>query len=150
MTELERALLHIKTRADAWALKEVEKALSQEPTTPMSTFDIAKQFGIKLEPCDDAISREAVMRLIENKPYDWSNLTERHNMLMEIRKLPPVTQKLGECKNCKYFEYDSVAKVDGIPLIVAHEICNKWGNGCKTKEDGYCYLFEPKESEDKE
>ena len=77
MTELERAILHIKTRADAWAVKEIEKALSQEP-------------------CDDAISREAVMRLIENKPYDWSNLTERHNMLMEIRKLPPVTQKSGK------------------------------------------------------
>ena len=55
----------------------------------------------------------------------------------------------GHCKECKYFEYDSVAKVDGIPLIVAHEICNKWGNGCKTSEDGYCYLFEPQESEGK-
>lgn len=87
MTDLERALLHIKTRADAWAVKEVEKALLQEPKT-------------------------------------------------------------GHCKECKYFEYDSVAKVDGIPLIVAHEICNKWGNGCKTKEDGYCYLFEPQESEE--
>ena len=61
-----------------------------------------------------------------------------------------VTQKSGHCKECKYFEYDSVAKVDGMPLIVAHEICNKWGNGCKTSEDGYCYLFEPQESEDKE
>lgn len=49
---------------------------------------------------------------------------------------------LPKCKECKYFEYDSVAKVDGIPLIVAHEICNKWGNGCKTREDGYCFLFE--------
>ena len=48
------------------------------------------------------------------------------------------------CKDCKYFEYDSAAKVDGIPLIVAHEICKRWGNGCKTKEDGYCFLFEPK------
>lgn len=55
---------------------------------------------------------------------------------------------LPRCKDCKYFEYDSVAKVDGIPLIVAHEICSKWGNGCKTREDGYCFLFEPKESED--
>ena len=52
---------------------------------------------------------------------------------------------IGHCKDCKYFEYDSVAKVDGILLIVAHEICNKWGNGCKTKEDGYCYLYEPQE-----
>lgn len=57
--------------------------------------------------------------------------------------------KTGHCKDCKYFEYDSVAKVDGVPLIVAHEICNKWGGGCKTKEDGYCFLFESQESEDK-
>ena len=56
--------------------------------------------------------------------------------------------KTGHCKDCKHFEYDKVAKVDGIPLIVAHEICNKWGDGCKTKEDGYCFLFEPQESEE--
>ena len=56
----------------------------------------------------------------------------------------------GHCKNCKYFEYDSVAKVDGMPLIVAHEICSKWGDGCKTKEDGCCFLFKAKESENKE
>lgn len=55
--------------------------------------------------------------------------------------------RTGHCRDCKYFEYDSVAKVDGIPLIVAHEICSKWGDGCKTKEDGYCFLFEPQESE---
>ena len=54
--------------------------------------------------------------------------------------------KTGHCKDCKYFEYDSWAKVNGIPLIVAHEICKKWGDGCKTKEDGYCFLFEPQES----
>lgn len=53
--------------------------------------------------------------------------------------------KTGHCKDCKYFEYNSVAKVDGIPLIVAHEICSRWGDGCKTSEDGYCFLFEPKE-----
>ena len=49
---------------------------------------------------------------------------------------------IGHCKDCRYFEYDSVAKVDGVPLIVAHEICSRWGEGCKTKEDGYCFLFE--------
>ena len=52
---------------------------------------------------------------------------------------------LPKCKDCKYFEYDSVARVNGIPLIVAHEICEKWGNGCKTSEDGYCFMFEGKE-----
>lgn len=59
-----------------------------------------------------------------------------------------VQPKTGHCKECKYFEYDSMAKVDGIPLIVAHEICSKWGDGCKTKEDGYCFLFEPREEEE--
>ena len=58
--------------------------------------------------------------------------------------------KIGHCKDCKYFEYDSVAKVNGIPLIIAHEICKRWSDGCKTSEDGYCFLFEPQESEDKE
>lgn len=58
--------------------------------------------------------------------------------------------KVGYCKDCKYFEYDRVAKVDGIPLIVAHEICSRWGDGCKTKEDGYCFLFVPQERSDKE
>ena len=58
----------------------------------------------------------------------------------EFEELP----KMGKCKDCKYFEYDSVAKVNGIPLIVAHEICKRWGDGCKSKEDGYCFLFEPK------
>lgn len=56
----------------------------------------------------------------------------------------------GYCKDCKYFEYDSAVKVDGVPLIVEHEICSKWGNGCKTRNDGYCFLFEPQESEDNE
>lgn len=52
-------------------------------------------------------------------------------------------EKIDHCKCCKHFERDVFAKVDGIPLIVGHEMCNKWGNGCKTKEDGYCFLFEP-------
>lgn len=63
-------------------------------------------------------------------------------------KLLKQEPKIGHCKDCKYFEYDSVAKVDGVPLIVAHEICSKWGDGCKTKEDGYCFMFEPQESEE--
>ena len=69
---------------------------------------------------------------------------------MDILEKQMPEPKIWHCKECKYFEYDSVAKVDGMPLIVAHEICSKWGDGCKTKEDGYCFLFKPQESEDKE
>ena len=48
-------------------------------------------------------------------------------------------KNIRKCKDCKHFEYDSVANVDGVPLIVAHEICKAWG------ENGYCFLYEPKE-----
>lgn len=96
---------------------------------------------------EDVISRQAIIDSLHSKFVDgfdsdrwWNSMS----VLYAINKVPSVsTEKTGHCKDCKYFEYDSVAKVDGIPLIVAHEICSKWGDGCKTREDGYCFLFEP-------
>ena len=139
-------------------LEECIKALSQEPTFDdecQKDMDEAweqiqkkrKRISVTLDltPCDDAISRKAVLNLKHHKP-------EYGDMIyaFDVEQLPSVTQKSGKCKNCKYFEYDSVAKVDGIPLIVAHEICSRWGDGCKTKEDGYCFLYEPQERSNKE
>ena len=97
---------------------------------------------------DDTISRQAAIDAIEKTKAamatDGEIYVAKINAEMNIQQLPSVsTEKTGHCKDCKYFEYDSVAKVDGIPLIVAHEICSKWGDGCKTREDGYCFLFEP-------
>ena len=57
--------------------------------------------------------------------------------------------KMKRCKDCKHFVY-SVTNEDEMPLIGAHNFCLKWGGGCKTNEDGYCFLFEPKEEEGKE
>lgn len=71
-------------------------------------------------------------------------------MAESLKKVDTGQEPIGRCKDCKFFEYDSVAKVDEIPLIVAHEICQRWGDGCKTREDGYCFLFEPKERSDHE
>lgn len=54
--------------------------------------------------------------------------------------------KVVRCKDCKYFELNSWAKTsEGIPIIIAHEICNRWGSGCKTNENGYCFMGERKE-----
>lgn len=108
--------------------------------------------ALKQEPSGDLISRQAVIELLFNA-YTKTELTSIGyaskeyaelcvNELMELPSIHPQEPKTGYCKDCKYFEYDSVAKVDGIPLIVAHEICSRWGDGCKTKEDGYCFLFE--------
>ena len=97
---------------------------------------------------DDCISRE---QAIKSAKYiiESNSVMKAFCILRMLNELPSVTptERIGHCKDCKYFEYDSVAKVDGIPIIVAHEICSRWGDGCKTSEDGYCFLFEPQESE---
>jgi hypothetical protein len=133
------------------------------------TREAMEAMGVKTleqEPCDDCISRKSIkQKLQENhdffvNAYDgFSNLPQNDKarvdeitnciaMVVNEPSVKPQEPKTGHCKECKYFEYDSVAKVDGIPLIVAHEICNKWGDGCKTSEDGYCYLYDPQESEE--
>ena len=53
--------------------------------------------------------------------------------------------EIVRCMDCKYFETDHFENVNGIPLIVAHEICMRWGDGCKTSPDGYCFMGERKE-----
>lgn len=102
--------------------------------------------GQKVEPCEDAISRTEVIKSIDERE-DVNGKVDVESVRTDIVLMQPVNPqpKIGHCKDCKYFEYDSVAKVDGIPLIVAHEICKRWGDGCKTKEDGYCFMFEPQE-----
>lgn len=52
--------------------------------------------------------------------------------------------ELVRCKDCKYFELDSFANINGVKLIVGHEICNRWGEGCKTSPEGYCFMGERK------
>lgn len=51
------------------------------------------------------------------------------------------------CKDCKHFELDHFENVSGVPLIVGHEICTKWGGGCKTDTNGYCFMAKRKEEE---
>ena len=66
-------------------------------------------------------------------------------MLEFVKELPTVQPNIVRCKDCKHFEYDHVANINGIPLIVAHEICTRWGDGVKTSENGYCFLAERRE-----
>lgn len=112
----------------------------------MRALDMAIK-ALEAEPCEDAISRQAVIEKIY-----WLGLDHDTAVMCDlaIRAMSPVqlSRPTGHCKDCKYIEYDRMAMMDGIPIIVAHEICSRWGDGCKTKEDGYCFLFEPKESEE--
>lgn len=60
-----------------------------------------------------------------------------------------VVCELIRCKDCKYFELDHFEKVEGfpVPIIVAHEICMKWSDGCRTSKDGWCFMGERRTDE---
>lgn len=98
---------------------------------------------------NELISRQdAIIQLSHNKnkgDEEWKLAVESD--IQTIWKLPSVRPEIIRCKNCKYFEYDHFENVNGIPLIVAHEICIRWGNGdgVKTSENGYCFLAERRE-----
>ena len=55
--------------------------------------------------------------------------------------------KVGRCRDCEHFETDHWEVVNYLPMIVAHEVCTRWGKGCKTSEDGYCFLWEAKKGQ---
>ena len=133
------------------AIKELTELLPEEF---LSEYTDAIKIGIKAleqEPCEDAVSRQVAINIVKDM-RGLARADVLSDAVKQLKELPPVTPqpKMGHCKDCKYFEYDSVAEVHGIPLIIAHEICKRWSDGCKTSEDGYCFLFEPQEGSDKE
>lgn len=61
----------------------------------------------------------------------------------DIKTLPAAdVEEVIRCKECKYFNLNKWGKVNDTPLIMAHEICDFWGNGCKTNSDAYCSFAE--------
>ena len=125
----------------------IKKVIFHDPATIVFWNDGTKTV-VKCSK-DDKYSKEVglafcIMKKLYGNEYIFHQILKK--WCTEENKSVNPQERIGHCKDCKYFEYDSVAKVDGIPLIVAHEICNKWGDGCKTKEDGYCFLFEPREN----
>lgn len=78
---------------------------------------------------------------IASKYFVFKVISESNPIRVELVDNPDVVSVV-RCKDCKYYELDSWANVNGIPLIVAHQICKRWGNGCKTDENGFCFMGE--------
>lgn len=110
MTELEHAIKHIKTRADAWAVKEVTEAL--------------QSISERLEPCTDAVSREAVMKIVDeewicNADYDFRSLVE------SIEKLPSVNpQPCDDAVSREYLLDNCVVDKVTMPYVPVSKIKN--------------------------
>ena len=47
-------------------------------------------------------------------------------------------QSVVRCKDCKHFHLDYFGEVNGVNIIVAHEICDLWAGGCRTTQDTFC------------
>ena len=56
--------------------------------------------------------------------------------------VPTAEPRIVRCEECKFFELNHFDNLDGVPIITAHEICTKWGSGCKTDRNGYCFMAE--------
>lgn len=102
----------------------------------------------------DCISRRDAIKSMANAIWHYPNELytglNSYEMSEALAKdglmfLPSAEPEIIRCKECKHFEYDHFENVNGIPLIVAHEICMRWSEGTKTSESGYCFLAERKE-----
>ena len=91
---------------------------------------------------NDLISRQAAIDAVERaktaRSEDGEIFCAKINAQMNIQILPSAQPEIVRCKDCKYFTLNFVENVDGVPLIVAHEICSFWGDGCKTSQEGFC------------
>ena len=94
---------------------------------------------------DDLISRRAAIDAVKRLSLgetDATRLAMRTGDYLE--RLPPAQPEIIHCKDCKFFEYDHLYVINDIPVF-GHELCNRWGEGCKTSENGWCFLAERKE-----
>lgn len=104
---------------------------------------------LDLTPCDDAVSRQAVIdginRYFHDEYYQRTSIQDCRDCLIEdvINKLPPVNpqQKIGYCRDCKWWKDSDGAFRRGIE---AESQCPM--NRIEVYEgNGYCYMFEPQE-----
>lgn len=99
----------------------------------------------------DLISRQeaidALSHMMDTDGFRNGWAVSRANVDCMLRSLPSAQTEVIYCRECKHFELDHLEKIQGfpIPIIVAHEICTKWGRGCKTSSDGWCFMAERKE-----
>ena len=64
------------------------------------------------------------------------------DMKAELENAPTIDAvPVVRCKDCKHFHYDMPYVIQGIPVL-GHEVCDFWGDGCKTSENGFCSYAE--------
>lgn len=91
----------------------------------------------------DLISRGKLFNLLA----PVQTLGEAYGIIQGMETVDAVPVR---CKDCKSYEGVHWEKVDKFPVIVANHVCMKWGKGCQTDPDGYCFLAERKDGGDEQ
>ena len=63
-----------------------------------------------------------------------------------VEELKSEQPEIIRCKDCEHFHYDMPYVIRGVPVL-GHEVCDFWGSGCKTAEDGFCSYAERRTDE---
>lgn len=95
---------------------------------------------------DDLISRQvATDALTQYAKFLWEKYNEPCNLAGMIDAVDGVPSadvvEVVRCKDCIHFELDKPYIIQGVPVF-GHEVCNAWGNGCKTDQNGFCFMGE--------
>ena len=78
---------------------------------------------------------------VTNHGFDWTKEEAEQKAINAwnrrvAKDTDVLSKKLVYCKDCKFFMADVWYK----GIIGAHNGCNRWGDGCATSPDGYCFL----------
>lgn len=93
----------------------------------------------------DYIDREKFIKLLVNRDLREIS-TKTIGECLDKAEVADVVEVV-RCKGCRHFQRNVLRKVNGVPIIVGHEMCDFWGDGCKTNENDYCSYGERKDGE---
>ena len=149
----EEAIKVLSQHSEHWKRLLIENICSKEEgLQTVEALDMAIKVLLQ-DPCENVISREDVLKLIydfkekhtedrENHPINYGTLLD---LIRLIRELPLVNShsKTGYCKDCKWWKdsdgaYRRGVKAESQCPINRREVL---------ESNGYCYVFEPQESE---
>ena len=86
------------------------------------------------------IDRDAAIS-IADEAWSKSGNVIAAQIWAKLQTLPTAdVEPVVRCKDCHFFESDHFETVNGVSFITAHNVCTRWGRGCQTAEDGFCFM----------
>ena len=82
---------------------------------------------------------------LEGGSYEWWECVILHDDInqFDTRRTDCPLIDIVHCKECIHFHYDKPYIIQGIPVL-GHEVCDFWGDGCKTNPNSFCSYGERK------